>query len=121
MFLESMTVATKPVPLHSTLSSLLAIFINIEESKRPPSCNRKGSLRHVSCEGLKKVRAIKGKIPGRWAQGQPEARAANQNHLVYKAIPLRKAHKARLEANATRAQRQKLLTCDNDYSLLTVF
>lgn len=121
MFLESMTVATKPVPLHSTLSSLLAIFINIEESNRPPPATGREASGTCHMKGLKKVPAIKGKIPGRWAQGQPEARATNQNHLVYKAIPLRKAHKARLEANATRAQRQKLLTCDNDYSLLTVF
>ena len=44
------------------------------------------------------MRAIQRKIPGCWAQGQPEAGAANQNCPVYKAIPLRKATQPGLEA-----------------------
>ena len=115
--LEPMTVATKPVLFHSILSSLLAIFINIEESNRPPPAIGREARGTCHVKGLEKVQAIKREIPGRCAQGQPEARATKQNCLVYTAIPLRKASATWLEATATGAQRQKLLTCDNDHSL----
>lgn len=96
MFLEPMTVATKPVLLHSILSSLQAIFKNIEESNRPPPGREARGMCHV--KGQEKVQAIRSKIPGRWAQGQPQARATNQNCLVYKPIPPREAYTATLEA-----------------------